>query len=99
MILFVCLYGFLFGLWVGWLVVWFVGSLVGWSVGSLVRSFVGSLVRSLFSWMVGLSVVIWLFKARSTVAHKQRSHPESNPKGFTRCGIPFEFGFVTAFLM
>ena len=77
---FVCLYGFLFGLWVG--------LLVRWSVGSLVRSFVGSLVRSLFSWMVGLSVVIWLFKARSKVAHKQRSHPES-----------IEFGFVTAILM
>ena len=94
-----CLYGFLFGLWVGWLVCWFVGSLVRWSVGSLVRSFVGSLVRSLFSWMVGLSVVIWLFKARSKVAHKQRSHPESNPEAFTRCGKHFEFGFVTAILM
>ena len=81
--------------WVGW----FVGSLVRWSIGSLVRSFVGSLVRSLFSWMVGLSVVIWLFKARSKVAHKQRSHPESNPEAFTRCGKPFEFGFVTAILM
>ena len=78
---------------------WLVGSLVRWSVGSLVRSFVGSLVRSLFSWMVGLSVVIWLFKARSKVAHKQRSHPESNPEAFTRCGKPFEFGFVTAILM
>ena len=99
MILFVCSYGFLFGLWVGWLVCWFVGSLVHWSVGSLVRSFVGSLVRSLFSWMVGLSVVIWLFKARSMVAHKQRSHPESNPEASTRCGKPFEFGFVTAILM
>ena len=85
--------------WVGW----FVGSLVRWSVGPLVRwfvrSFVGSLVRSLFSWMVGLSVVIWLFKARSKVAHKQRSHPESHPEAFTRCGKPFEFGFVTAILI
>ena len=68
MILFVCLYDFLFGLWVGWLVCSFVGSLVRWSVGSLVRSFVGSLVRSLFGWMVGLSVVVWLFKATSNVA-------------------------------
>ena len=86
-----------------WFSVWFVGGLVGLlvrsSVDPLVRSFVGSLVRSLFSWMVGLSVVIWLFKARSKVAHKQRSHPESNPEAFTRCGKPFEFGFVTAILM
>ena len=95
MILPVCLYGFLFGLWVGWLVCWFVGPLVRWSVGSLIRSFVGSL----FGWMDGLSVVIWLFKAECKVAHKQRSHPESNPEAFTRCGKPFEFGFVTAILM
>ena len=47
-VLFVCLYGFLFGLWVGWLV--FVGPLVRWFVDSFVRwvavwlddSFVGS---------------------------------------------------------
>ena len=69
----------------------FVGSLVRWSVGSLIRSFVGSL----FGWMVGLSVVILLFYAKSKVAHKQRSHPKSNPEAFTRCGKHFEFGFVT----
>ena len=69
--------------------------LVRWFVGPLVRWFVGSMVRSLFSWMLGLSVVIRFFKARSKVAHKQRSHPESNPEAFTRCGKPFEFGFVT----
>ena len=84
---------------VGGLVGGFVGSLVRWSVGSLVRSFVGSLVRWLFGWMVGLLVVVRLFKAKSKVAHKQRSHPESNPEASTRCGKPFEFGFVTAILM
>ena len=82
-----------------WFSVWFVGGLVGslvrWSVGSLILSFVGSL----FGWMAGLSVVIRLFYAKSKVAHKQRSHPESNPEASTRCGKPFEFGFVTAILM